>query len=292
MKTRKGIILAGGKGSRLRPITSVISKQLLLIYDKPMIYYPLTTLMFAGIKEILIISNKKDKESFKSLLKDGKQWGIDISYEIQNEPAGIAEAFTIGENFIKNDSVALILGDNLFHGHELISILSNANKTDTGGLIFAYQVSNPEDYGIVFFDKENNVKNIEEKPSQPESRYAITGLYFYDNTVVKKAKKVNPSKRGELEITCINQQYLDENNLKVEILGRGITWLDTGTFEGLNDASTYIRTLENRQGLKVACPEEIAWRLGWIKDKDIIELANEMKNSDYGAYLKDIIKEN
>ncbi|WP_288260262.1 glucose-1-phosphate thymidylyltransferase RfbA [uncultured Prochlorococcus sp.] len=291
MSKRKGIILAGGTGSRLKPLTNAISKQLLPVYDKPMIYYPLTTLMFANIKDILIIVNKKDKETFKNLLKDGSQWGININYAIQEYPSGIAEAFIIGESFIGDDNVALILGDNLFHGHDLISMLRNTNNSTSGGKVFAYQVSNPEEYGIVIFDKHKNVTSIEEKPKYPKSKFAITGLYFYKNDVIKKAKDIKPSERGELEITSINQKYLDEKDLKVEIMGRGITWLDTGTFEGLNDASNYIRTLEKRQGLKIGCPEEVAWRLGWINKENLIQMANKMINSEYSKYLINIVNE-
>ena len=283
--SRKGIILAAGKGSRLSPITFACSKQLMPVYDKPMIHYPLCTLILADIKEILIITNPEDNFMFEKLLGDGKSWGLDISYEIQPEPNGLAEAFIIGEKFLSNSPVALALGDNLFHGNELITKLKKANDAHRGGTIFAYPVVDPERYGVVEFDNSGKVVGIEEKPSNPKSSYAITGLYFYDNTIVSKAKSLKPSKRGELEITEINQMYLKEKNLKVEVFGRGMAWLDTGTFDSLHEASSYIRTLEHIQGLKACCPEEIVWRKGWINDDQLEELAFRYGANDYGNYL-------
>ena len=263
-KNRKGIILAGGNGKRLAPITTAISKQLLPIFDKPMIHYPLSTLMLAGIKEILIITKQKDLNSFKELLEDGKQLGIDITFLTQKSPDGLAQSFLIGENFLNNSPVVLILGDNLYHGSSLVGQLKKANSKESGSTIFAYPVQNPKRYGVIEFDQDGRPIGIEEKPQEPKSRFAITGLYFFDNTVVEKAKKVKPSKRGELEITSIINMYLEEQNLDVEFLGRGMAWLDTGTFDALHQAGSYIRTLEKRQGLKIGCPEEVAWRNGWI----------------------------
>ena len=288
---RKGIILAGGNGTRLFPITKSVSKQLLPVYDKPMIYYPLTTLMLAGIREIMIISNPRDKNTFQSLLGDGKELGLKLFYEVQAKPEGLAQAFLIASDFIDNQPVALVLGDNLFHGFGFRPQLKNANELIRTATVFAYLVSDPQRYGVVEFDSEGFAISIEEKPSSPKSRFAVTGLYFYDSTIVEKASRVKPSERGELEITAINQMYLEENNLKVEIMGRGMAWLDTGTFDSLQDASSYIRTLENRQGLKVGCPEEVAWRLGWINDKQLMILANEMLKSGYGNYLLQLIDE-
>ena len=287
-KKRKGIILAGGKGSRLYPITKSISKQLLPIYDKPMIYYPLSTLMLSGIKEILIITNPIDNDIFKRLLGNGSQWGMNISYAIQKKPEGIAQAFQIGESFINNHSVALALGDNLFHGDCLQELLYKASKSQKGASLMIYPVKDPERYGVVEFNNQNKVVNIEEKPKNPKSNYAITGLYFYDSTVIEKAKKIKPSKRGELEISDINLMYLKENNLKVNIMGRGMAWLDTGTYESLHEASGYIKTLEHRQGLKVGCPEEVAWRMGWINDEQLMKLGNKMVKSGYGEYLSQL----
>ena len=288
---RKGIILAGGIGSRLSPLTDAISKQLLPVYDKPMIYYPLTTLMLAGINDILIITTPRDSNSFKSLLGDGKSLGIDINYEVQNNPKGLADAFIIGENFIGNNSVALILGDNLFHGSDLVPKLEQADANENSNTIFAYLVNDPERYGVVIFNDEGEVLQILEKPEKPISRYAVTGLYFYDNTIIEKAKKVQPSSRNELEISSINQMYLSEKNLNVELMGRGTAWLDTGTFDSLQQASSYIRTLEKRQGLKIGCPEEVAWRNGWINNKELNKLSEGINSSSYGQYLKTIIKD-
>ncbi len=288
---RKGIILAGGTGSRLYPITHAISKQLLPVYDKPMIYYPLTTLMLAGLKEILIITTPQDHPSFKRLLGDGSQFGMEIYYEIQEKPAGLAEAFLIGAQFLNEQSVAMVLGDNLFHGFGLIPQLVKASAQIQGGTVFAYPVSDPERYGVIDFDENFKAINIEEKPKNPLSRYAITGLYFYDNTVVERAKAVKPSNRGELEITSINQMYLSEGCLNVELLGRGMAWLDTGTFDSLYQASGYVHTLEQRQGLKVGCPEEVAWRNGWISDNDLIRISESSVKSGYGKYLLKLLED-
>jgi len=287
----KGIILAGGTGSRLHPITNVVSKQLLPVYDKPMIYYPLSTLMLAGIKDILIIISPCDKDLFYKLLGDGSQFGIKIKYEIQNRPEGIAQSFLIGKDFIKDSNVALILGDNLFHGDNLINSLQNSFNINKGASIFVYPVSDPERYGVVEFNSEGKAYSIREKPKNPKSKFAITGLYFYDNTVIKKAEKLKPSIRGELEITDINKLYMDEGNLVVEKMSRGMTWLDTGTLESLHEASSYIRALEKRQGLKIGCPEEIAWRLGYINDNELNLLSENLLKSGYGNYLKSILKE-
>ena len=288
---RKGIILAGGKGTRLYPLTSSVNKQLMPIYDKPMIYYPLTTLMLAGIKDILIINSKDDLNAFKNLLEDGKQWGINIEYACQEKPEGLAQAFIIGEKFLNGHPSALILGDNLFHGAQLIGKLKNASIKNSGGTVFAYPVRNPEDYGIIEFDKLGKVINIEEKPKKPKSRFAITGLYLYDETVVEKAKTINKSSRGEYEITSLNNIYLNQNQLNVEIMGRGMAWLDTGNFDSLQDAGNYIRTMENRQGLKIGCPEEISWRLGLINDSELKILGNKYKKSTYGKYILNLLKE-
>ena len=287
---RKGIILAGGKGSRLYPITEGISKQLVPVYDKPMIYYPLTTLMKAGITEILIITKNEDHCAFKKLLKDGKQFGISIKYEIQNEPNGIAEAFLIAENFLQNSPVALILGDNLFNGEYLDESLMDISHKSIGGTIFAYSVKDPENYGVAEFDSTFKVINIEEKPQKPKSSWAITGLYFYDNSVVDRAKTIKPSKRGELEITDLNNLYLKDKLLKVELMKRGTAWLDTGNPDSLNDACSYVRTLEQRQGLKVGCPEETAFRLGLIDREKLKVIALKYNSSKYGEYLKYLIK--
>ncbi len=287
---RKGIILAGGNGSRLSPITKSVSKQLLPVYDKPMIYYPLTTLMLAGIKDILIITNERDNQNFVNLLGDGSSFGISIKFEVQSKPEGIAQAFLIGESFIDGDPVALVLGDNLFHGDELVSKLIYASKNIDGATIFGYPVSDPERYGVIEFDSHRKVVSIEEKPRRPKSRYAITGLYFFDHSVVEKARKVFPSSRGELEITDVHRMYLSEGLLDVELLGRGMTWLDTGTVDSLNDANSYIRTLENRQGLKVGCPEEVAWRKGWIDSKKMRTLAERLCDSGYGKYLLQLLE--
>ncbi len=288
----KGILLAGGTGSRLSPLTKSLSKQLLPVFDKPMIYYPLSTLMLAGIREILLITTPRDIDSFKNLLGDGSLWGMSIEYAIQPEPKGIAQSFLIAESFLNNSPTTLILGDNLFHGNDLVRKLSKSDLDKKGGTIFSYFVRSPERYGVVEFDKDRNVICIEEKPKFPKSRYAVTGIYCYDNTVVERAKNLVPSYRGELEITDINQSYLNEGNLKVEILGRGMAWLDTGTFDSLQEAGIYIKTLEKRQGLKVGCPEEIAWRLGWIDEEKLLALAKPLTNSGYGKYLESLIEEN
>ncbi len=288
---RKGIILSGGNGTRLSPLTSVLSKQLLPVYDKPMIYYPLSTLMLTGIKDILIIVKPEQKYMFKELLGNGNQWGINIEYEIQERPEGIAQAFIIGGNFIKDSPVALILGDNIFHGSDLTSNLQKANKDTNNNTVFAYAVKDPKRYGVVNFDKNNKAIDIEEKPVNPKSKYALTGIYFYTNEVVQNAKKIGKSKRGELEITEINQMFLDEKKLNVKIMNRGLTWLDTGTFDSLCEASLYIQTLEHRQGMKIGAPEEIAWRNGWITDTELINLAENLLESGYGDYLKSLINE-
>ncbi len=288
---RKGIILAGGNGTRLAPLTKAVSKQLMPVFDKPMIFYPLCTLMLSGIKEILIITTPQDQQAFQRLLGDGNEWGISICYELQSHPAGLAEAFLIGSDFLAGAPAALILGDNLFHGQGLVPLLQEANLNQNHSTIFAYPVQDPERYGVVEFDKQGNALSIEEKPIQPRSRYAITGLYFYDNSVVELARKVRPSARGELEITTLNQMYLTEGRLKVELMGRGMAWLDTGTFNSLLEAGTYIRTLEERQGLKVGCPEEVAWRRGWIDNKKLEELAKPLIKSGYGMYLRQLLEE-
>ena len=292
MTDRKGIILAGGTGSRLHPITLGVCKQLLPVYDKPMIFYPLSTLMLAGIREILIISNQRDQSSFKRLLSDGNQLGIKIEYAIQDKPEGLAQAFTIGESFINKSPVVLILGDNLFHGQDLISKLENCNKTNSGAMLFAYPVSDPQNYGVAEFNKEGKLIDIVEKPKKPKTQYAITGIYFYDNSVIKRAKSIKKSKRGEYEITDLNLSYLKDKKLSVELMGRGMAWLDTGNFESLHEASGYIRTLEHRQGLKVGCPEEIAWRKGWINNNELTIIAENLIKSDYGLYLMNLINGN
>jgi len=292
MISRKGIILAGGTGSRLSPITLGVSKQLLPVYDKPMIYYPLSTLMLAGIKDILIISNKNDNPNFKRLLGNGEHLGISIKYAIQKKPEGIPQAFTIGESFIENSPVTLILGDNLFHGQDLISKLQKCNSNDLGASLFAYPVRDPENYGVAEFNNKGDLINIVEKPAEPKTQFAITGIYFYDNSVVEKTKKLKKSQRGEFEITDLNLIYMKENKLKVEIMGRGMAWLDTGNFESLHEASGYIRTLEHRQGLKVGCPQEISWRMGWINDDQLLKLSTNFSKSGYGKYLKNLISNN
>ena len=286
---RKGIILAGGTGSRLFPITMAVSKQLLPVYDKPMIYYPLSTLMLAGIREYLIISNPHYLDFYKKLLGDGSNLGINIEYAPQERPDGIAQALIIAEKYLAGAPLVLILGDNLFHGSDLISKLEKANSQNEGATIFAYPVSNPTRYGIVEIDKKGLPISIQEKPSTPKSRYAITGMYFYDNTAIKKAKSLKPSRRGELEITNINEMYLKESKLNLQIMGRGMAWLDTGTLDSLDEASSYIRTLEKRQGLKIGSPEEAAWRKGWIKDNKLEELGNALISSNYGKYLLDLL---
>lgn len=286
----KGIILAGGSGTRLYPITKAVSKQLLPLYDKPMIYYPISVLMLAGIKEILIISTPRDLPMYKDLLGTGEDLGISFSYIEQNEPNGLAEAFIIGEEFIGNDNVALVLGDNVFHGHRFSEILERAVKLEEGAIIFGYYTKNPESFGVVEFDDCGNVISIEEKPKNPKSNYVVPGLYFYDNNVIEIAKKVKPSDRGELEITSINEAYLKENKLKVELLGRGMAWLDTGTHDGLLEAGNFIETVQKRQGLYIACLEEIAYYKGYIDDKKLITLANALKKTNYGEYLYNLAK--
>ena len=281
----KGIILAGGSGTRLYPITMGISKQLMPIYDKPMIYYPLSTLMLAGIKEILIITTPEDQPQFKKLLSDGSQWGCTLQYAVQEVPNGLAQAFVIGENFIGKDSVALILGDNIFYGSGFSQLLQRSIDPE-GAIIFAYQVSDPERYGVVEFDKHLNAVSIEEKPTKPKSGYAVPGLYFYNNEVVEIAKKIPASARGEYEITDVNRIYLENKKLKVGVLDRGVAWLDTGTFDSLHDASEYVRVIEKRQGFKIGCPEEIAYRMGYIDKKALLQLAESLKKSGYGEYLK------
>ena len=289
--TRKGILLAGGSGTRLYPVTQVVSKQLLPVYDKPMIYYPLSTLMLAGIRDILLISTPEDTPRFAQLLGDGAKWGLNLSYAVQPSPDGLAQAFLIGRDFVARDTTALVLGDNIFYGHDLQVQLERAHARVTGATVFAYPVADPERYGVAEFDAQGRVKSLEEKPAQPRSRYAVTGLYFYDNRVLDVARELQPSARGELEITDVNKRYLEWGELSCEVMGRGMAWLDTGTHESLLEAAHYIETIERRQGLKIACPEEIAYRLGWIDAAALEQLGAALSKSGYGQYLLGLLRD-
>lgn len=292
MKNRKGIILAGGSGTRLYPLTKAISKQIMPVYDKPMIYYPLYVLMAAGIREVLIITTPRDHETFKELLGDGKKWGMQIEYQIQEKPNGLAEAFIIGEDFIENSNVALILGDNMFYGGDLNEVLKSANAREDEATIFGYKVKDPRRYGVVEIDKDGNAVSIEEKPLEPKSSYAVPGLYFYTNEVIEIAKSVKPSARGELEITSVNEEYMNRGKLKVEKLGRGMAWFDTGTHDALIETSSFVQTIEKRQGMQICCPEEIAFENGWITGAELKKLAEPLLKSDYGRFLMDLVENN
>lgn len=285
MKNRKGIILAGGSGSRLYPVTQVVSKQLMPVYDKPMVYFPLSTLMLSGIRDVLVISTPQDTPRFAELLGDGSRWGMNIQYALQPSPDGLAQAFIIGKDFVNNNPSALVLGDNIFYGHDLVNQLKNASKIEIGASVFAYHVNEPERYGIVAFDEKQRAISIEEKPKLPKSNFAVTGLYFYDKEVCNIAKDIKPSDRGELEITDVNRHYLKQGQLNVEIMGRGYAWLDTGTHDSLLEAASFIATLQKRQGLQVACPEEIAFRQGWINSEQLAAIVEPMKKNNYGQYL-------